>query len=109
MNFQDKKFQKVLSFVAKAVFISAIFIFTYHLTIGIAIKNITDVVYSAYDKVEAIDLLIQRSGIDNLVSPNKLSEFDDLKLRKNTKILLENLTPVIDEILLHDFYSREVP
>ena len=39
LNFQDKNFKEALYFVTKALFISAIFIFTYHLTIGVAIKK----------------------------------------------------------------------
>ena len=58
--------------------------------------------------IEAIDILIKRSGIGTIISPNQLSEFDELRLRKNTKILLENLTPVIDEILLYDLNSSPV-
>ena len=95
-------FKEVLYFVTKALFISAIFIFTYHLTIGVAIKkidNITDVIYSLHDRVE---------GIDNINSKNKLSESERNRIRNNTKKLLENLSPVIDEILLYDFNQTSV-
>ena len=129
MNFQDKNFKEVLYFVTKALFISAIFIFTYHLTIGVAIKkidnitgkidnitevaikkidNITDVIYSLQDRVEGIDNFIAKMGIDNINSNNKLSESERNRIRNNTKKLLENLSPVIDEILLYDFNQTSV-
>ena len=111
LNFQDKNFKEVLYFVTKALFISAIFIFTYHLTIGVAIKkidNITDVIYSLQDRVEGIDNFIAIMGIDNINSKNKLSESERYKIRNNTKKLLENLSPVIDEILLYDFNQTSV-
>ena len=111
LNFQDKNFKEVLYFVTKALFISAIFIFTYHLTIGVAIKkidNITDVIYSLQDRVEGIDNFIAIMGIDNINSKNKLSESERYKIRNNTKKLLENLSPVIDEILLYDFNKTSV-
>ena len=111
LNFQDKNFKEVLYFVTKALFISAIFIFTYHLTIGVAIKkidNITDVIYSLQDRVEGIDNFIEKMGIDNINSKNKLSESERYRIRNNTKKLLENLSPVIDEILLYDFNQTSV-
>ena len=111
LNFQDKNFKEVLYFVTKALFISAIFIFTYHLTIGVAIKkidNITDVIYSLQDRVEGIDNFIVKMGIDNINSKNKLSESERHRIRNNTKKLLENLSPVIDEILLYDFNQTSV-
>ena len=101
MNFQDKNFKEVLYFVTKALFISAIFIFTYHLTIGVAIKKIED-------RVEGIDNFIAKMGIDNINSNNKLSESERNRIRNNTKKLLENLSPVIDEILLYDFNQTSV-
>ena len=111
LNFQDNNFKEVLYFVTKALFISAIFIFTYHLTIGVAIKkidNITDVIYSLQDRVEGIDNFIEKMGIDNINSKNKLSESEIYRIRNNTKKLLENLSPVIDEILLYDFNKTSV-
>ena len=111
LNFQDKNFKEVLYFVTKTLFISAIFIFTYHLTIGVAIKkidNITDVIYSLQDRVEGIDNFIVKMGIDNINSKNKLSESERHRIRNNTKKLLENLSPVIDEILLYDFNQTSV-
>ena len=111
LNFQDKNFKEVLYFVTKTLFISAIFIFTYHLTIGVAIKkidNITDVIYSLQDRVEGIDNFIAIMGIDNINSKNKLSEIERNRIRNNTKKLLENLSPVIDEILLYDFNKTSV-
>ena len=106
-----KNFKEVLYFVTKALFISAIFIFTYNLTIGVAIKkidNITDVIYSLQDRVEGIDNFIVKMGIDNINSKNKLSESERYRIRNNTKKLLENLSPVIDEILLYDFNQTSV-
>ena len=111
LNSQDNNFKGVLYFVTKALFISAIFIFTYHLTIGVAIKkidNITDVIYSLHDRVESIDNFIAEMGIDNINSKNKLSESERNRIRNNTKKLLENLSPVIDEILLYDFNQTSV-
>ena len=111
LNFQDKNFKEVLYFVTKALFISAIFIFTYHLTIGVAIKkidNIANVIYSLQDRVEGIDNFIVKMGIDNINSKNKLSESERYRIRNNTKKLLENLSPVIDEILLYDFNQTSV-
>ena len=39
----------------------------------------------------------------NIIFKNNLSEDERNIISKNTKKLLENLSPVIDEILLHDF------
>ena len=47
-------------------------------------------------------------GIDNIISKNKLSESERNRIRNNTKKLLENLSPVIDEILLYDFNQTSV-
>ena len=101
LNFQDKIFKEVLYFVKMALFISAIFIFTYHLTIGVAIKKIED-------RVEGIDNFIAKTGIDNIISKTNLSESERNRIRNNTKKLLENLSPVIDEILLYDFNQTSV-
>jgi hypothetical protein len=101
---QENKLTNMLYFSTKAIVLSIVFIFSYHLTIGITLTKldkITDVIVWFQERVESIDTFIAIKGFDKLILKTELSENEREKIRNNTSKLLNNLSPVIDEILLY--------
>ena len=105
MIINEKDNSKIFYFATKTLILSVVLIFTYHLTIGITLTKldkITDVIVWFQERVESLDTFIAIKGFDKLILKTELSESERNKVRNNTKKLLNNLSPVIDEIILYE-------
>ena len=81
-----------------------------HLTIGITLTKldkVADVVVWFQERVENMDTFIAIKGFDKLILKTELSDNEKNKIRNNTKKLLNNLSPILDEVLLYKPVKKE--
>jgi len=110
MILDKKESFKIFYFATKTLIISIVIIFAYHLTIGITLTKldkVADVVVWFQERVENMDTFIAIKGFDKLILKTELSDNEKNKIRNNTKKLLNNLSPILDEVLLYKPVKKE--
>jgi hypothetical protein len=110
MILDKKESFKIFYFATKIFILSIVFVFAYHLTIGITLTKldkVTDVVVWFQERVENMDTFIAIKGFDKLILKTELSDNEKNKIRNNTKKLLNNLSPILDEVLLYKPVKKE--
>jgi hypothetical protein len=100
----NKSIWSLFNFATRSLILALIFIISYHLTIGITltkVDKIVDQVVWAKEKIESMDQQLIEKAFHRLPSKIEFSDSASERLRTDTKIWINKLSPIIDEFYLY--------
>lgn len=109
MNKERESNGSLFNFFTRSMILAFIVTMTYHFTIGVTltkVDKIMDQVAWIRGKVESLDKKAIEKALHRFPDKVNLTEAEKDRIREDVRVLLEKLSPIVDELYLYNPKSK---